>query len=323
MVNQKSNRDSSKKRPNSKDSRQRSSDAGQKSGSSDMRNKSKGSKGKDSNRGKSYSSNPKDSRDSSRDYSRSSYGVTFEKSEDSDIIYGRNSVMEALTSGAKVEKILIQKDIEGSGKKVFSMAKKAGVPTQALEKRLLDNIAGGGAHQGVVAQISAFDYSSTDAIISIAEKKGEKPFIIICDGIEDPHNLGAIIRSAEGAGVHGVIIPKRHSASVNGTVIKTSAGAAMHMPVAMVSNIVSEIEALQAKGLWIYGLDMDGVNYKEGKFEAPVALVVGSEGKGISRLVKEKCDFILSIPMRGKTSSLNASNAAAITMYEISSQIYG
>lgn len=277
------------------------------------------SKYRDSNqRGKGQ----RDSARPQRGYGRDSFADNFEKSDSSDIIYGRNPVMEALESGVGIEKILIQKNIEGAGKKVFSIAKKAGVPVQVLDKRLLDNIAGSGGHQGVAAQISAFEYSSTEAILSIARKKDEKPFIVICDGIEDPHNLGAIIRSAEGAGVHGIIIPKRHSASVNGTVIKTSAGAAMHMPVAKVSNIVSEIESLQEKGLWVYGLDMDGVNYKESKYEAPVVLVVGSEGQGISRLVKEKCDFILSIPMRGKTSSLNASNAAAITMYEISSQIY-
>ena len=254
---------------------------------------------------------------------KKTYSADVEKEDRNDIVYGRNPVMEALNSGIQIEKILVQKNIEGAGKKVYAMAKKAGIPTQSLDKKLLDSIAGSSGHQGVIAEIAAFDYCEVDYILSKAEEKGEKPFVIICDGIEDPHNLGAIIRTAEGAGVHGIIIPKRHSAGVNGTVIKTSAGAAMHMPVSRVSNITSEIESLQTKGLWVYGLDMDGANYKQIEYEAPLALVVGSEGKGVSRLVKEKCDFIISIPMRGKTASLNASNAAAITMYEISSKIYG
>jgi 23S rRNA (guanosine2251-2'-O)-methyltransferase len=237
-----------------------------------------------------------------------------------DIIYGRNPVMEALKAGTGIDKILIQKNIEGAGKKVYALAKKAQIPTQSVEKAVLDRAAGTTAHQGVVAYPGEFLYSTPDDILLLAESRGEAPFIVLLDGIEDPHNLGAIIRSCDGAGAHGVIIPKHRAASVTGTVIKTSAGAAVHVPVARVANIGSAIDELKERGVWVYGLDMGGEDYSGVKFDGAAALVIGSEGSGISRLIKEKCDFILSLPMRGQVSSLNASNAAAILLYEIARQ---
>jgi 23S rRNA (guanosine2251-2'-O)-methyltransferase len=236
---------------------------------------------------------------------------------ENNIIFGRNAVLEAFNSGQEIDRILIQKNIEGAGKKVYALAKKAKIPTQSVDKTVLDRAAGVTSHQGVVAYLSEFLYSEPDDILLLAESRGEPPFVVLLDGIEDPHNLGAIIRSCDGAGAHGVIIPKRRAASVTGTVIKTSAGAALHLPVARVTNIGTAIDELKEKGVWIYGLDMDGQSYTEASFEGAAALVIGSEGSGISRLVKEKCDFIVSLPMRGRVNSLNASNAAAILLYEI------
>ena len=237
-------------------------------------------------------------------------------------IYGRNAVMEAIKSGSPIEKIMIQKNIEGSGKKIFSMAKSAGLNVQSVDKVVLDKVASSGAHQGVVAIVSEFDYSSVEEILAKAAKKEKSPFVIVLDGIEDPHNLGAIIRSAEGAGVDGIIIPKNRAASVNGTVIKVSAGATAYMPVAKVSNIANTLSELKSNGIWAYGLDMDGTSYKETDYEGGgVALVIGSEGNGMSRIVKEACDIIVSIPMYGQINSLNASNAAAIVMYEVAAGI--
>ncbi|MDR3072967.1 MAG: 23S rRNA (guanosine(2251)-2'-O)-methyltransferase RlmB [Clostridiales Family XIII bacterium] len=237
------------------------------------------------------------------------------------MIYGRNPVLEALAADAGVEKILIQKNIEGAGKKVYALAKKAGIPMQSVDKSVLDKAVGSGAHQGVVAYLAAYEYRSTEELLAIAASRNEKPFLVILDGIEDPHNLGAILRSADGAGAHGVIIPKRRAVSVTDTAVKASAGAAMHVAVARVGNLIQEIEKLRDAGLWIYGLDMDGQNYRQVRYSGAVALVVGGEGGGLSRLVREKCDALISLPMRGKITSLNASNAAAIALYEMSAQI--
>ena len=242
-------------------------------------------------------------------------------SENENNIYGRNAVMEAIKSGAEIDKIMIQKNIEGSGKKIFSMAKAKGISLQSVDKIAIDKLVGTGAHQGVVAIVSEFKYSTLDDILTISKEKGKEPFLIILDGIEDPHNLGAIIRSAEGAGVDGIVIPKNRAASVNGTVIKVSAGAVSYLPVAKVSNIANTISELKDRGVWTYGLDMDGQSYKSTDYKGGVALVIGSEGSGMSRIVKEACDFIVSIPMYGHINSLNASNAAAIVMYEVASGI--
>ena len=236
------------------------------------------------------------------------------------IIYGRNAVTEAIRAGGSVEKLLMQKNIEGEGKKLFALAKKAKIPVQIVPKFVLDKECGGSAHQGVVAMVNDYSYSDLDSILETAASRGEPPFVVVLDGIEDPHNLGAIIRSAEGAGAHGVLIPKQRSASVNATVMKTSAGAAAFMKVAKVSGIKAALNELKEKGLWIYGLDADGHSYQEAKFDGGVCLVIGSEGSGMSRIVRESCDFLVAIPMKGRIGSLNASAAAAVVLFEVSSK---
>jgi len=233
------------------------------------------------------------------------------------LIYGRNPVLEALKSGAEIERILIQKNIEGAGKKVYAIAKKSGIPLVGVDRRALDRETGTTAHQGVAAYLSAYSYAAIDDILAAAAALGEVPFIVLLDGVEDPHNLGAVIRSADGAGIHGVVIRKNRAAQVTPSAMKASAGAAVHMPVARAANIAQTIDELKERGVWVYGLDMDGDNYASVTYEGAAALVVGAEGSGLSRLVREKCDRIVSIPMRGRVSSLNASAAAAIVLYEM------
>ncbi|MGI6728574.1 MAG: 23S rRNA (guanosine(2251)-2'-O)-methyltransferase RlmB [Anaerovoracaceae bacterium] len=243
------------------------------------------------------------------------------------IIYGRNTVIEALKSKREIEKLLLLKNGEGSIKKIEGMAKDRKIPIQYVDKtaldRVTDELKSDGSHQGVVAYTSAYKYKEVEDLLSIASNKKESPFLIILDGIEDPHNLGAILRTADGAGAHGVIIPKRRAVGLTDTVAKSSAGAIEYIPVAKVSNISQTIEQLKEAGLWIAACDMDGQTYYQTDLTGPIALVIGSEGKGISRLVREKCDFILSIPMEGRISSLNASNAAAVLVYEIHKQRKG
>jgi rRNA methylase, putative, group 3 len=238
----------------------------------------------------------------------------------SDIIIGRNPVIEAIKSGREIDKIIIQNNATGSVGKIRSLAKENGIVVNGADKAGLDRLAGSGAHQGVVAFVSAHEYSELEDIYQKAEKAGEDPFIVILDNIEDPHNLGAIIRTAECAGAHGVIIPKRRACGLTDVVAKASAGAIEYMPVVRVANIPQLIEKLQADGFWIAACDMDGVTYYEQDLQGKLAIVIGSEGEGISRLVKEKCDFIVALPMTGKISSLNASNAAAVLMYEVRRQ---
>jgi 23S rRNA (guanosine2251-2'-O)-methyltransferase len=238
------------------------------------------------------------------------------------LIEGRNAVIEALDSKITVEKILVAKgDTSGSINKIIPIAKEKGIPIIEVERKTLDSISTTGSHQGVIAYVTPYRYAEVADILKKAEAKGEKPFIIILDEIEDPHNLGSIIRTAELSGVHGVIIPKRRSASVNSTVYKTSAGAVNHMLIAKVSNLAREVEELKEGGIFVYGADMggDAVSY-ETDFSGGVALVIGNEGKGISRLIKERCDRIVSIPMAGKINSLNASVASGILMYEVLKQ---
>jgi 23S rRNA (guanosine2251-2'-O)-methyltransferase len=239
------------------------------------------------------------------------------KSEGRQIVYGRNPVLEAIASGAEIDRVFIQKDIEGAGKKIYALAKKAGIPVTSLDRRALGREAGTTAHQGVVAVMSSFAYASMDDVLSNAAALGEEPVIVILDGVEDPHNLGAIIRSADGAGAHGVIIRADRAAQVTPAAVKASAGAAMRMPVARVTNIARAIDELKERGVWIYGADVGGDDYASLTYEGAAALVIGSEGNGISRLVREKCDHIASIPMRGKLASLNASCAAAIVLFEM------
>jgi len=237
--------------------------------------------------------------------------------ESEKLIYGRNPVLEAFDSGVGIEKLFIQKNIEGAGKKIYSIAKKKGIPIQNVDRAGLSRMTGTGSHQGVAATLSEYEYTDIEDILKRAEELAEDPFVVVMDGIEDPHNLGAIIRSADGAGLHGAIIPKNRAASISSTALKASAGAALHIPVAREVNIVRSLEFLKEKGLWVYGLDMDGEDYSSVDYSGAAALVIGAEGTGLSRLVREKCDRLISIPMRGRLSSLNASAAAAVAMYEI------
>ena len=233
-------------------------------------------------------------------------------------IEGRNPVLEALKSGRDIEKILIAKgNKEGSINKIIGIAKERKIVIQNVERNKLDTMSTTQSHQGVIAISSAYSYRSIDDILKLAEERNEDPFIIILDEIEDPHNLGAIMRTAECAGAHGIIIPKRRSVGLTSTVSKTSAGAIEYMPVARVTNINNAIDELKEKNIWIYGAHMEGSYYYEQNLKGPVAIVIGSEGKGISRLTKEKCDFLIKIPMKGKVSSLNASVAASIITYEV------
>lgn len=235
-----------------------------------------------------------------------------------DIIAGRNPVMEAIRSGRSIESILIAKgERSGSVVAIVAKAKQKNIPVKDVDQKKLDFLAKGVNHQGIVAQCAVKEYSSLEDVFALAEERNESPFVIVLDKIEDPHNLGAIIRTAECAGAHGVIIPERRSAGLSYTVEKTSAGALEYMPVVRVKNISSVIQKLKDRGIWVYGADMDGQSYKKTNFDGPVALVIGNEGKGISPLVAKDCDVIVSLPMKGKINSLNASVAAGILMYEI------
>ncbi len=231
---------------------------------------------------------------------------------------GRNAVLELLKSGKDIDKIIVAKgNVEGTIKRIIGEASKKGIVIQEVARQKLDEISQTKNHQGVIAFVSAHSYATVDEILENAKAKGEAPFIIILDGITDPHNLGAIMRTAECAGAHGIIIPKRRSVGLTATVGKTSAGAIEYMPVAKVTNIANTIDELKEKGVWVACTDMDGENYFKSDLNGAMAIVIGSEGEGVSRLVKEKCDFTISIPMFGNISSLNASVAAGLIMYEI------
>ena len=231
---------------------------------------------------------------------------------------GRNAVLEVLKSGRDIEKIYLQKgNVEGTLRRIASMAKERGIVVQEVVRQKLDDMSQTKNHQGVIAVVSIHEYAEVSDILKSAYDKGEKPFIVILDSITDPHNLGAVIRSAECAGAHGIIIPKRRSVGLTAVVGKTSAGALEYMPVARVTNISRTIEDLQKEGIWAVCADMDGNDYFNAPLDTPIALVIGSEGEGVSRLVKEKCDFTVSIPMYGRISSLNASVAASLMMYEV------
>ena len=228
-------------------------------------------------------------------------------------------MIEALRAERSIDKIYINKgDVDKTLGHIASKARDAGIVVVECDRRKLDFMSVTTAHQGVIAVCAVRDYCSVDEILALAKERGEDPFVIVCDEISDPHNLGAIIRSAECAGAHGLIIPKRRSAGLTAIVDKASAGAAEHTRIARVANIPAALKELKERGLWVYGTAADGKNdLWHTDFSGPVALVIGSEGDGMGRLVRECCDFIVSLPMRGQISSLNASNAAAITMYEI------
>lgn len=238
-----------------------------------------------------------------------------------DKIIGRNPVMEAIRSGREIEKIFVKKGgAEGSIVSIIKKAKEKGIIVTEVDKQKLDAMADGGNHQGIVALAAVCEYVSVQDILDAAKEKEKAPFIIICDKITDPHNLGSIIRTANCVGADGMIIPKRNSVGLNSVVAKTSAGALEYTPVARVTNIARTIDELKEKGLWIAGADMDGEVMYKTDLKGAIGLVIGSEGEGISRLVREKCDFLVSIPMYGDINSLNASVAAAVLMYEISRQ---
>ena len=240
-----------------------------------------------------------------------------DNSRNENIIYGRNAVLEALKSEREFDKIFIKSgEKEGSISLIMAKAKERRIPILDAPQRKLDDLASGGVHQGVVAVLAEVNYASVEDILENARNKGESPFIVICDGISDPHNLGAVIRSAECAGAHGIIIPKRRSAGVNGTVVKSSAGAVNLLPIARVSNIASTIDNLKDLGVFVYGAEAGGLNVYDTDITGSCAVVLGSEGEGISRLVKSKCDFIVSIPMYGSVNSYNVSCAAAIILSE-------
>lgn len=233
-----------------------------------------------------------------------------------DVIAGRNPVSEALRSGRPIDKLLVARgEKSGAVVAILAKAREREIPVKEVDRIKLDFLSGNAPHQGVIALAAAKEYSSVEDILAYAQERGEPPFIVILDGIEDPHNLGAIIRTAECTGAHGVIIPKRRSVGLTYTVGKASAGAVEYMRVARVTNIPSLIDELKERGVWIYGADMNGTDYSKCDMSGACAIVIGNEGKGISRLVREKCDVIVSLPMRGKINSLNASVAAGVLMY--------
>ena len=235
-----------------------------------------------------------------------------------DMIEGRNALTEALRSGRTIDKVFVAAgETDKALARLSAMAKEAGAVVVATDRRKLDQMSPTGAHQGVMAQVAAHEYATVEEILQRAEDRGEAPLLVLCDELSDPHNLGAILRTAECAGAHGVIIPKRRSVGLTAVVSKTSAGAVEYMPVARVGNLANTIRDLKQRGIWIYGTAADGrTDLYHAALRGPAAIVIGSEGQGMSRLVAESCDVLVSIPMKGRISSLNASAAAAILLYE-------
>ena len=235
-----------------------------------------------------------------------------------DMIEGRNALTEALKSGRTIEKVFVAAgDTDKALARLSAMAKEAGAVVVATDRRKLDQMSPTGAHQGIMAQVAAHEYATVEQILQRAADRGEAPLIVLCDELTDPHNLGAILRTAECAGAHGVIIPKRRSVGLTAVVSKTSAGAVEYMPVARVSNMVNTIKELKKQGVWVYGTAAEGsAPLYRTDLTGPAAIVIGNEGQGMSRLVAESCDVLVSIPMKGQISSLNASAAAAILLYE-------
>ncbi|MBR6342398.1 MAG: 23S rRNA (guanosine(2251)-2'-O)-methyltransferase RlmB [Selenomonadaceae bacterium] len=235
-----------------------------------------------------------------------------------DVLVGRNAVTEALKSGRGINRILLADgERDGSVKTIVALARERGIVTEFVNRSKIEKLAAGHRHQGVLAHVSPVAYVTVEEILERAAQAGEPPFLLLLDELEDPHNLGALLRTADAAGVHGVLIPKRRSVSLSATVAKTSAGAVEYVPVAKIGNMVQTLKMLKEKGLWAVGADMDGSqSYDEADLTGPMVLVVGSEGHGMSRLVKEHCDFIVRLPMVGKINSLNASVAGSILIYE-------
>ncbi|MBQ5810283.1 MAG: 23S rRNA (guanosine(2251)-2'-O)-methyltransferase RlmB [Clostridia bacterium] len=241
--------------------------------------------------------------------------------DDNWVIAGRNAVLEALRSGREPDKLLVVKGHTGGATApIIAKCAERRIPIKEVDSRKLDFLCEGANHQGVALVVAAYKYASVEEILENAKAKGEKPFIIICDGIEDPHNLGAIIRTAEATGAHGVIIPQRRSASLSPAAAKAACGALEYVPVARVTNLVNTIELLKENGVWVYAADMDGSDWVKENYSDGLALVIGGEGSGVGRLVKDHCDVVVSLPMRGKINSLNASVAAGVLMYEVARQ---
>ena len=239
--------------------------------------------------------------------------------EREDLIIGRNAVMEVVKGDRTVEALYISKGhVEGSINAIIKIAKEKKLVIKEVDRKKLDIMSGGAVHQGVIARVTPYVYSSVEDILDFARKKGEDPFIVLLDELEDPHNLGSIVRTSELCGVHGIIIPKRRNVGVTSTVYKLSVGAIEHMKIAKVTNINRTLDELKKEGVWIYGADIDGTEYSyEVDYSGPCALIIGNEGKGISKLTLKKCDKIIKIPMVGKINSLNASVAGGIMMYEV------
>ncbi len=241
-----------------------------------------------------------------------------------DLIAGRNAIAEALRAGRAIDSLYVQRGERGGAlQALVKKAKEAGAAIKEADPKKLDYLCGGANHQGVVAVAAVKEYATVEDLFHRAQEKDEPPFFIVCDELEDPHNLGAILRTAECAGAHGVIIPKRRSVGLTYAVGKASAGAVEYLPVARVGNLPSLLEELKARGLWIYAADMDGSPWCQTDFTGPTALVIGSEGRGVGRLVKEKADFVVSLPLKGNINSLNASVAAGILCYEVARQRSG
>lgn len=240
-----------------------------------------------------------------------------DKEEINTYLEGRNSILEAMRSDRTIEKIMVQKGTDGTLKKIVFQAKEKGIIVQEVAKQKLDELSQTKNHQGIIALVSEHEYVEVEDILDLAKQKGEEPFIIILDGITDPHNLGAIIRTANAGGVHGIIIPKRRAVGLTAVVSKASAGAIEYTPVTRVTNISKTIEDLKEKNIWVACADMDGEVHYKSNLKGPICIVIGNEGDGVSRLVKEKCDFTIKIPMYGEISSLNASVATALLLYEV------
>ena len=245
-----------------------------------------------------------------------------EKNEREDVIAGRNAVAEALKSGRAIDSLWVSKGEHGGNlPMLIAQCRKKDIPVKEVDSRKMDTLSRN--HQGVIAFAACKEYAHLDDLFKVAEDKGEPPFFVLCDELEDPHNLGAILRTAEAAGAHGVIIPKRRAVGLTATVYKASAGAVEYVPVARVTNLTDTIKELKKRNMWVYGLDMNGESWCSGDLTGPIAVVVGSEGRGISRLVREQCDQILSLPMQGSINSLNASVACGIVLYEVCRQRAG
>ncbi len=239
---------------------------------------------------------------------------------DEEWIVGRNAVSEALRAGRAIDHLLVARgERTGSIGAILAKAREIGIPVKEADARKLDALCGPN-HQGVAAAAACKPYATLDEVLAVAKERGEPPFLVVCDALEDPHNLGAIVRTAEAAGAHGVIVPRRRSVGLTAAVYKSSAGAGEYLPVARVTNIADTLRELKKQNIWVYGLDMDGTSWNRTDLRGAVALVVGSEGKGVSRLVREQCDGIVSLPMYGQIESLNASVACGILLYEVARQ---